>query len=113
MKKPAKLAGNSLKEMSFLLSNEEIPTWWTQYPNAFNSTYRLAWADLLLKRKRILANEELFQQALQSLSNIFKLSIDELKRNLVAWNVMKLDSRPVYPWFICFDTVEAPVQGRY
>ena len=27
-----KLAGKSLKEMAFLISDENIPTWWTQYP---------------------------------------------------------------------------------
>jgi monoamine oxidase len=37
----AKLAASSLKEMGFLLSDEEIPTWWTQYPN--HSTILTGW----------------------------------------------------------------------
>ena len=102
-----KLVGDSLKEMSFLLSNEEIPTWWTQYPT--HSTVLTGWlGGPPAEKKKNISNEELFHQALQSLSNIFKLSIEELKRNLIAWNISNWTADPFTRGSYAYDTVEAP-----
>ncbi|WP_426671662.1 flavin monoamine oxidase family protein [Mucilaginibacter sp. McL0603] len=103
----AKLAGDSLKEMSFLLSKEEIPTWWTQYPT--HSTVLTGWlGGPPAEKKKNATNEELFQQSLQSLSNIFKLSIEELKGNLIAWNISNWTADPFTRGSYAYDTVEAP-----
>jgi monoamine oxidase len=107
----ARLAGNSLKEMSFLLSNEEVPTWWTQYPT--HSTVLTGWlGGPPAEKKKNTSNEELFQQSLQSLSNIFKLSVDELKANLIAWNISNWTADPFTRGSYAYDTVEAPAARK-
>jgi monoamine oxidase len=101
-----KLAGNSLKEMSFLLSDEEIPTWWTQFPN--HSTVLTGWlGGPPAERKKGLSNEELLNQGLQSLSNIFKRSVEELENDLIAWNVVNWTTDPFTRGSYAYDMVES------
>lgn len=103
----AKLAGSSLKEMGFLLSDEEIPTWWTQYPE--HSNVLTGWLGGPPAEKKIdLSNEELLQQGIQSLSNIFKRNIEELKDNLIAWNVVNWTADPFTCGSYAYDTIAAP-----
>jgi monoamine oxidase len=102
----SKLAGNSLKEMSFLLSDEEIPTWWTQFPD--HSSVLTGWlGGTPAEKKKDLSNNELLQQGLESLSNIFKLSVDELKDGLIAWNVVNWTTDPFTRGSYAYDTVES------
>lgn len=106
-KATAQLAGHSLKEMMFLLSDEEIPTWWTQFPD--RSTVLTGWlGGPNAEKKKNLSNEELLHQGLQSLSNIFKLSLEELKDNLIAWNVANWTAEPFTRGSYAYDTVAAP-----
>ncbi|MGZ3812457.1 MAG: flavin monoamine oxidase family protein [Mucilaginibacter sp.] len=101
------LVGDSLKEMSFLLSDEEIPTWWTQFPG--RSTVFTGWlGGLPAEKKKDLSDEELLEQSFQSLSNIFKLNIEELKGNLIAWSVANWTADPFTRGSYAYDTVEAP-----
>ncbi|HTD98987.1 MAG TPA: NAD(P)/FAD-dependent oxidoreductase [Mucilaginibacter sp.] len=105
-KETTQLAGNSLKKMGFLLSDEEIPTWWTQYPE--HSTVLTGWlGGPNAEKKRDIANEDILQQSLQSLANIFKRSAEELKDNLVAWNVVNWTADPFTCGSYAYDTVEA------
>jgi monoamine oxidase len=106
-KEITKLAGNSLTEMSFLLSDEEIPTWWTQFPN--RSAVLTGWlGGPPAEKKKDLSNEDLLQQSLQSLSNIFKRSIEELKNDLIAWNISNWTTDPFTRGSYAYDTVESP-----
>jgi monoamine oxidase len=101
-----RLAGNSLKEMGFLLSDEEIPTWWTQYPE--HSTVLTGWlGGPSAEKKRDMADEDVLQQSLQSLANIFKRGTDELKDNLVAWNIVNWTADAFTCGSYAYDTVEA------
>jgi len=101
------LAGDSLKEMGFVLSNEEIPTWWTQFPE--NSTVLTGWlGGPPAETKRDTSDEELLRQGIQSLANIFKYSPDELKDMLIAWNVVNWTADPFTRGSYAYDTVEAP-----
>jgi monoamine oxidase len=101
-----KLTGNSLKEMSFLLSDEEIPTWWTQFPN--HSTVLTGWlGGPPSERKKGISNEELLHQGLQSLSNIFKRSVEELENDLIAWNVVNWTTDPFTCGSYAYDMVES------
>lgn len=101
-----KLADNSLKRMSFLLSDEEIPTWWTQFPE--HSTILTGWlGGPPAEKKKGLSDEELLEQSLQSLSNIFKRHIEELKGNLIKWNVVNWTTDPFTRGSYAYDTVEA------
>jgi monoamine oxidase len=98
---------DSLKEMGFLLSDEEIPTWWTQFPD--HSTILTGWlGGAPAERKKNLPDEEILQQGLQSLSNIFKRNIGDIKDNLIAWNVVNWTTDPFTRGSYAYDTVEAP-----
>jgi monoamine oxidase len=102
----AKLAGNDLKGMSFLLSDEEIPTWWTQSPN--HSTILTGWlGGPPAEKKKGLSNEELLRQGLQSLSDIFKRNVQELRGSLIAWNVVNWTVDPFARGSYAYDTIAA------
>jgi monoamine oxidase len=106
-KETTQLAGRSLKEMIFLLSDEEIPTWWTQVPD--HSKVLTGWlGGPNAEKKRGLSNEALLRESLQSLSNIFKRSVDELKDNLAAWNISNWTADPFTRGSYAYDTVAAP-----
>ena len=101
------LAGKSLKDMAFLISDENIPTWWTQYPK--HSTLLTGWlGGPRAEEKKGNTNEDLLQQALQSLSNIFKLSVDDLKAKLIASSIMNWTAEPFTRGSYSYDTVAAP-----
>jgi monoamine oxidase len=107
-KETTKIAGDSLKEMLFLLSDEEIPTWWTQFPD--HSTVLTGWlGGPNAEKRKDLSDQDLLQQALSSLSNIFKRSIEELKDELIAWNVVNWTVDPFTCGSYSYDTVAAPV----
>lgn len=71
------------ERLFFLFSKEAVPTWWTQYPE--DRTVLTGWLAgpkaAALKEKK---EAELIDLSLQSLSNIFAISIQELKENVVA-----------------------------
>jgi len=102
-----KLAGKSLKKMGYLLSDENIPTWWTQYPK--HSPLLTGWiggpAAEELKHN---TTDELLQRGLQSLSNIFKIDVGELKANLIACNIINWTVDPFTRGSYSYDTVAAP-----
>lgn len=101
------LAGKSLKNMAFLISDENIPTWWTQYPK--HSTLLTGWlGGPRAEEKKENTKDELLQQALQSLSNIFKLTVDELKAKLIASSIMNWTAEPFTRGSYSYDTVAAP-----
>lgn len=102
----SQLAGNSLKEMAFLLSNEEIPTWWTQYPK--HSVLLTGWlGGPPAEAKKNMLDEQLLQLGIQSLANIFKRDANELKGSLVAWNIVNWTADPFTRGSYAYDTVEA------
>jgi len=102
-----KLTGKSLKDMAFLISDENIPTWWTQYPK--HSTLLTGWlGGPRAEEKKGNTTEELLQQALQSLSNIFKITVDELKAKLIASSIMNWTAEPFTRGSYSYDTVAAP-----
>jgi monoamine oxidase len=99
-----KLAGKSLKDMAFLISDENIPTWWTQHPK--HSTLLTGWlGGPPAEAKKDNSVEELLQQALQSLSNIFKIDIEELKANLITSKIINWTAEPFTRGSYSYDTV--------
>lgn len=101
-----KLAGTSLRNMGFLLSDEAIPTWWTQAPK--HSPVLTGWlGGLPALEKKDLSPEEILQLSLQSVSNIFKRSVDELKRMLVAYDVANWAADSFTLGSYAYDTIDA------
>jgi len=99
------ITGCDMKEMAFIISDEEIPTWWTQHPQS--STLLTGWlGGPPAEVKKHHSEEELLQQALQSLSNIFKLGVENLKTKLIAWNVVNWTVEPFTRGSYSYDTIE-------
>jgi monoamine oxidase len=101
-----KLAGKSLKNMGFVISDEEIPTWCTQMPQ--HSPVLTGWlGGPAAAVKKDVLDEEILQQSLRSLSNIFKRDIEELKNKLVAHYIMNWTNEPFTRGSYVYDTVES------
>ncbi|HEY4324691.1 MAG TPA: NAD(P)/FAD-dependent oxidoreductase [Mucilaginibacter sp.] len=98
------LAGKSLRNMGYLFSDEEIPTWWTQSPQ--HSSVLTGWLggpDAANKKNQ--PDEAILQQALQSLGKIFKRNPDELKNGLLAFTIVNWTAEPFTRGSYSFDTV--------
>ncbi|HEX3385340.1 MAG TPA: FAD-dependent oxidoreductase, partial [Mucilaginibacter sp.] len=77
---------NERMHMGFVMSDEQIPTWWTQYPT--HSSVLTGWlGGLPAERKKHLTDEQFVQEGIRSLANIFSKTEAEVKDNLVAWKV--------------------------
>lgn len=74
-------------EIGFLLTDEEIPTWWTQLPQ--ESNLLTGWLGGPKAAEKIFkTEEELLQTALQSLSNIFRMPPAMLREELGHHNII-------------------------
>jgi monoamine oxidase len=77
------LGGRDLDDLSFLLSDATVPTWWTQYPEGY--PVLTGWlAGPKADRVSSLAEAELIDIGLASLGEIFDLPPDRIRRRLVA-----------------------------
>jgi monoamine oxidase len=92
-----------IKDPAFLFTEEKIPTWWTQ--NA-GSPLLTGWlgggAAIELKGA---TNEEIWQLAMQSLANVFKLNENELKGRLITWRVANWTADPFTHGSYAYDMV--------
>jgi monoamine oxidase len=80
------LRERQFEKLFFMFSNESIPTWWTQYPESY--TTLTGWvAGPKAERLSTESDEELLKTALVSLSNIFKVGVDELRKELFSFKV--------------------------
>ncbi len=87
------LGGRDLGDLSFLLSDATVPTWWTQYPDGY--PVLTGWlAGPKADRVSSLAETELIDMGLASLGEIFDLPPDRLKRNLVAARAINWGNDP-------------------
>jgi monoamine oxidase len=74
-------------DIGFILSNEEIPTWWTQLPRENNLL--TGWLGGPKAVEKVFEPEEtLLQTALQSLSNIFRIPPAMLREELVHHKII-------------------------
>ena len=85
--------GRDLKDLSFLISDATVPTWWTQYPAAYpvlTGWYAGPKAD----RVSSLTEEGLVHMGLASLAEIFQLSPDVIAKHLVASRAINWGNDP-------------------
>jgi monoamine oxidase len=97
----------NLENMGYLFSQEEIPTWWTQFPE--RSTIFTGWIggpDAWAKKD--MPDDEILKQSLQSIANIFKLEVNELQNRIRSWHVVNWTSRPFIRGSYAYDTTDAP-----
>lgn len=84
---------DGLDKMSFLFTEKEIPTFWTQYPQ--NTPLLTAWcAGPHAAAHKAETNEALFTKTLQSLAAIFRLPVTWLEKEVVAWQVKNWAADP-------------------
>ena len=80
---------------AFFLSNEEIPTWWTQFPAL--TPILTGWAGgpkaVVLST---FSKEEIIEKAIDSLSMIFKLSKEDLKKAITGCEVFNWHLEPSF-----------------
>jgi monoamine oxidase len=99
------LTGKSPETMAFLLSDEEIPTWWTQLPQ--HSPVLTGWlGGPAASKKKNEPDSRLLQESLQSLSDIFKRSVEELKDKLVSSHIVNWTNDPFTLGSYAYDTIE-------
>jgi monoamine oxidase len=79
----ANYGGRDLSDLSFLLSDTPVPTWWTQHP-AEHPVLTGWFAGPKADRVSSLTETELIEMGLVSLAEIFALPLDRIRSNLVA-----------------------------
>jgi monoamine oxidase len=105
------LAGKSLKNMGFLLSDEEIPTWWTQAPD--DSPVLTGWlGGPPAAIKKDAPAEEILQQSLRSLANIFKINPEVLQNKVRAFHIINWTNEPFTRGSYAYDTIETPCSRK-
>jgi len=83
----------NLSDLSFLLSNATVPTWWTQHPTRY--PVLTGWfAGPKADRVAPLTQSELVEMGLASLAQIFDLPLDRVTRDLVASRAINWGNDP-------------------
>ena len=83
----------NLADLSFLLSDATVPTWWTQHPAGY--PVLTGWfAGPKTDRVSSLTEAELIDMGLASLAEIFDLPPDRISRNLVASRAINWSNDP-------------------
>ncbi|WP_374950209.1 flavin monoamine oxidase family protein [Mucilaginibacter sp.] len=105
--KSRRMAGRDIDKMGYLFSDEEIPTWWAQTPD--KSNVLTGWiGGPAAQEKTNNPDNEILEQGLRSLANIFKRDINDLKAMLIARRVMNWTADPFTRGSYAYDTVQAP-----
>jgi monoamine oxidase len=85
--------GRNLADLSFLLSDATVPTWWTQHPDGY--PVLTGWfAGPKADRVSSLTATELADMGLASLAEIFDLPMDRIRRDLVASRAINWGNDP-------------------
>jgi monoamine oxidase len=85
--------GRDLADLSFLLSDATVPTWWTQHPDEY--PVLTGWfAGPKADRVSSLSEGELVDMGLASLAEIFDLPRDRIRRDLIALRAINWGNDP-------------------
>lgn len=86
-------SGSDLAELSFLISDAKVPTWWTQHPA--NYPVLTGWfAGPKADRVSSLTAIELIEMGIASLAEIFDLSPDSIRKDVVASRAINWGNDP-------------------
>ena len=89
----ADYSGRDLADLSFLISDASVPTWWTQHP-ARHPVMTGWYAGPKAERVSSLTAAELVEMGLTSLAEIFDLPADRLRSDLVASRAINWGNDP-------------------
>ena len=82
-----------LRQMAFLLCNEEFMAWWSQYPA--ETTVLTGWlAGPAAQKNKGLSDNELFDLGISTLAHNFGVEKNVLEKEVVAWKVINWISDP-------------------
>ena len=87
------LTEKDTKNLSFLFSEEQVPTWWTQYPKEVAILTGWLGGSHAEKMKH-LSNDEILQRAIKSLTSIFDIDTNYLNKKLLSWQVFNWATDP-------------------
>jgi len=97
---------NKAKDLIFALSDEAIPTWWTQLPQ--RACLLTGWlGGPSAKEASQLPGDELYELALKSLSNIFAVEISQLRSLLTHHKIVCWDNNPCVKGGYSFNTLSS------
>jgi len=85
--------GRDLADLSFLISDARVPTWWTQHPAEYpvlTGWFAGPKADTVSS----LTEAELIEMGLASLADIFELPIERISRDLVTSRAINWGNDP-------------------
>jgi monoamine oxidase len=89
----AETGGRDLSDLSFLLSDAPVPTWWTQYPDEY--PVLTGWlAGPKADRVSALTEAELVELGVASLAEIFNLPLDRVGSDLVTARAINWGNDP-------------------
>lgn len=92
-----------LKQTGFIISDQEIRTWWTQLPQ--RSSLLTGW---MAGPKALLAkdadDETILLKSFEALSNIFNINANHLKQQLVSWHIFNWTADPFTRGAYAFST---------
>jgi monoamine oxidase len=92
-KSSEKNAGTTMKDAGFIFSGAGIPTWWTQFPK--DSAMLTGWlAGPRTKEYKTTGKNAILEEALNSLSSIFKIDQSVVKEKLAAHHISNWDTDP-------------------
>jgi monoamine oxidase len=99
----ADCGGRDLADLLFLFSDAAVPTWWTQHPASYSVL--TGWfagpkADTVAQ----LTESELVDMGLASLAEIFDLTMDRMRRDLIASQAINWGNDPFARGAYCFAT---------
>jgi monoamine oxidase len=94
-----------LGDLTFLLSDEQIPVWWTQFPE--EQPVLTGWfGGPKTEALAHLQEDQLIEAGVASLANIFKLPPEQLKRDLVAARAINWKNDPFARGAYSYATLE-------
>jgi len=95
-----------MKDLSFILSDAPIPTWWTQFPH--HSATLTGWlGGAATQSMKEATPEEILAEAIRSVAYIFKETESSINSRLMAWRVANWNSNPYYLGAYSYTTVDA------
>jgi monoamine oxidase len=89
----AEVGADDLTDLSFVISNAAVPTWWTQHPSPY--PVMTGWyAGPKADRVSALSEAALIEMGLASLAEIFELPVDRIRHQLVTARVINWGNDP-------------------
>ena len=106
-----KRVGENFKKLSFVFSDELIPTWWTQFPDSLPML--TGWLGGSAAARHAFTEEEIIlKEALKSLSSIFQLPPDDLSLRLIASHIYNWVLDPYSAGAYSYAMVDSPLQKK-